>query len=65
MEHVEMSIDKQINGDVKNHINKVKRHQKLINLQTHKIQKRPPAKPFSTKNDIFLSNKSNFKVSDL
>lgn len=63
MDDLEMSKAKQPETtNDKNIVNTIKRSHKLLNSKTHTIQKRPSSKPFQRRNDIYVSNKSNFKV---
>lgn len=63
MDDLEMSKAKQQKTtNDKNIVNTIKRSHKLLNSKTHSILKRPSSKPFQRKNDIYVSNKSNFKV---
>lgn len=63
MEQMETSVAEQIGSHVKKPENKLKTQHKIVNFQTHRIQKRAPIKSLPKTNDIFVSNKSNFNVS--
>lgn len=62
MEEKQMSNDKSENSRGKRKLNPADNSRKQFNSNNHSFQKRPTAKPFQRKNDIYVSNKTNFKV---
>lgn len=50
------------NSSRNNKQNQPKRNRSQFNEKSHELRKRPAAKPHRRKCDIYVSNKSNFKV---
>lgn len=65
MEEKQMSNDKSENSRAKRKLNPADSSRRQFNLNSHSFQKRPASKPFQRKNDIYVSNKTNFKVNVL
>lgn len=62
MEEKQMSNDKPGNSREKRKLNPKDNSRRQFNPSNHSLQKRPTSKPFQRKNDIYVSNKTNFKV---